>query len=341
MNDNLAIYNVANFSTSYSDPELSEKNQTTEALGISTNQPDFFSHGGFDNFYLHITEDSKFYKAHRPGKLLLTGLVQHPALIGARAKLSLPEETIFHTDTHGRLLALKQVHKQIFHSALGVRFRSVFERQDITSEIEHVAELEEELNTLKTQARSTSGISSTSLVSVAQWLRFHEVDVPQTADQAANLLDFFSVEAAKGRSNFCEVLASAAHSRYELTAEHRSTLWKVTNQLLDGNELLINHLMSVISWHGTQPSPNAIQPQTYDDLQWLLSQPETRAIARHYTEALGWYDAGMDAVSNIVLGRQVLLAAIMLDLRISLDNKTSEINIAGYKLYATANVEKS
>lgn len=341
MNDNLAIYNVTHFSTTYSDPELSEKNQTTEALGISTNQPDFFKQGGFENFYLHFTEDSQFYKAHRPGKLLLTGLVQHPAFIDVRARLSLPEETIFHVDTNGRIQALKQAHKQIFHSALGVRFRTVFERHDITNEIEQVADLEKQLNTLKTQTRTTWGISSTSLINVAQWLRFHEVDVPQTADQAANLLDFFNVEAAKGRSNFCEVFASAAHSRYELTTEHRSTIWKVTDQLLDGNELLINHLMNVISWHGTQPSPNAIQPQTYDDLKWLLSQPETRAIARQYTEALGWYDAGMDAVSNIVLGRQVLLAAIMLDLRINLDNKTPEINIAGYKLYSNAHVEKS
>jgi len=58
MTDNLAIYNATHFSTTYSDPELSEKNQTTEALGISTNQPDFFKQGGFENFYLHITEDS-------------------------------------------------------------------------------------------------------------------------------------------------------------------------------------------------------------------------------------------------------------------------------------------
>ncbi|MCP1445855.1 hypothetical protein J3D54_004987 [Pseudomonas sp. GGS8] len=341
MSDQSVIYNAANFDDTISNPENSEKSQTIKALDISTNQLDFFKQGGLDNFYIHIVEDSQFFKALRPGKLFLTSLVKHPAFVDIRAKLSLPEDTIFHADTNGRIQALNQVHKHIWDSALGVRLRTVFERHDITNEIDQVEELEKELHTLKTQARITWGISSTSLVSVGQWLRFHEVDVPQTADQAANLLEFFNTEKAIGRSNFCEVLASPAHSRYELTAEHRSTLWKVTDQLLDGNELLINHLMNEIPWIGIKPSTIAIQPGTYDDLLWMLSQPEVRAIARQYTEALGWHDAEADIVKSIVLDRQVLLAAIMLNLRIRLEDESTEINIAGYKLYSTANVEKN
>ncbi|MGF6129198.1 hypothetical protein QF019_004426 [Pseudomonas frederiksbergensis] len=283
---------------------------------------------------------SALHAVHHSSALVLSRMIRQPDFMNIRAEQLIPEQASFHVDQESRLYYVRE---DISSSALpGNASESVtnyfFARIDITPHINQLNGFAQDLELLAKMARMTGGfISSNNRIAVGQWLRFHNLPLPTDETSTKALIDLLNFAVMPDTENYWELLDAPADSPFALTQNTRAIIRDITAQLT-GNEMPLAEYFGaslVLENAGSDQQPHSLEYR----LQRLISDADLlEETGQSYIDALGWFADESGPKPSKQLINQLLVAAMLLDLDPDID--TANTTFAGFKLYASAHVQR-
>jgi hypothetical protein len=170
-------------------------------------------------------------------------------------------------------------------------------------------------------------------VNIDQWLKFHNLPVPQTLVQTQNLIGYFEFNPqVDSLGNFWELLDAEDHSLIVLSAEQCRAIRSVTTQLVGAGQKLLD----VLHRNTGQTSVTAENADGW--IVRVLSHDYARDLATAYLQKLQWLGSQPGEIpSNRGLAK-LLVTALLLDIDPSIGGNSVRKSIAGLQLYAPSNV---
>ncbi|MET1070681.1 MAG: hypothetical protein ABWY28_21980 [Pseudomonas prosekii] len=246
---------------------------------------------------IDLRPGSSLYNMHMPGSSLLRKLTDQPFI-----------------QQHSVRLFLKPLVESFVNSD-----GSLFIRGDHWEPITDIANSQPSsahtLKCLVEVAKRTGGlVSSTNKVEIAQWMKFHELNVPTHFDQNKNLLDFltFNLPTPDDMGNYWSQLLTTEPGGAVMTSDQQAAMRSATAKLLPRGKKLLDKLHEDVLHNRLARWDQAAQ-----SIKSLVSHPSSRMLARQYIDELGWYGANnnVDEPLNDADLEQLLVSAILLDLQ--------------------------
>lgn len=307
-------------------------------LDSQIGQPAFFSQNSTDNFVdisqviVEIVEDSHFEKNHRAASRLLQRLIMQPAFAGLSGPFGpSDEEWILVTDS-GVILQVPGTSpvSDVYISHV-----------DVTDVVTAIPTLNADIELLVKAAKLTGGIvSSIKHVLLVNWLRFHQLDVPKTAEHVENLITLLKLslpEPPKHGNYWGGISSETNETTLVITEDQRHIILHETSKLFHDAgkpvEPLINYLTDAILG-----GRSAAFLQEEPSLSWelLIETPVAKTFAQSCFDALH-----PQSVSTAPLPPEqrsgLLVAAIMLDFALGTADRNH--SFCSSNLYASHNVQ--
>lgn len=199
------------------------------------------------------------------------------------------------------------------------------------------SEYQPQLRCLAEMAKQTGGyIRDNNKAEVTQWLAFHDLTVPETMAQTENLLKYltFDIPTADHLGNYWAQLSVTTEGQIELRAEQQAAIRKLTTQFLPPQKQLLDKL-----YEDALNSPQVNADQAGDLIKSMLSHASSRALAKKYLDALGWYGSQPGETVDGEDLDQLLTTAILLELNPFIDSQSPRSPFGSFDLYAPAHVD--
>lgn len=165
------------------------------------------------------------------------------------------------------------------------------------------------------------------------WLRFHGLTVPETVEQAKKVLFFLEWEwpATDGLDNYWQQITGADQHSVVLTTEQYAHIRELTGRFFPDGEGVLQALYR----NGPPNPPMHIDEDSANEvLTAVLNQPYSKALAKRYIDALGWYGSADDETLHDADLAQMLVTVILIDLDPLLGNHERRNHVGTYDLYA-------
>lgn len=254
-----------------------------------------------------IIEDSEFEKSHRTVKTLLRRLVQQPALAGLFGPFGPSDEDCILITESGTVL----------HAEVTDEPGTYFSFEDVTDVTTSLSALKADIELLMKAAPLTGGIiSSTEYVPLANWLRFHQLEVPKTTEQVSNLITLLKLALPSpptygnywGTSNETnDATLAIAQDQHSIISQQIAL---VVNKDSARPEALINYLTDAIL--GDRPT-TSLQEHPSESWDLLVNTAQAKAFAQACFEALHPEGSTADNTLTPHQRSELLVAAIMVD----------------------------
>ncbi|MHC8334003.1 hypothetical protein [Pseudomonas sp. LB3P25] len=275
-----------------------------------------------DDFDVTLQVGSSLDKVYRPASMLLIEMLRSDAVQNMFAQERIEERHIVAVTSDGHMIVLgDQGDKDVAHyfttdAVMGPWFASLVDA-----------------------AKAAGGeIWADDVVGVLQWLRFHELDVPQNVAQIKNLLSFLEMEWPVGDhlSNYWEQLTGHDSSSVVLTDTQYAEIRALTATFVPMNESLLDTLFRNVepAFSGTVNWQSA-----NESIAYLVGHPSSKAYAKKYLKALGWYGANTGETVNEEELEQLLVTAILLDLDPGIGNVEQRNHVGTHDVFAAEYVD--
>ncbi|MBC3775528.1 hypothetical protein [Pseudomonas sp. SWRI99] len=171
-------------------------------------------------------------------------------------------------------------------------------------------------------------------ITMDQWFKFHEIDIPESNAKVRNLLALLNFDPqVQEPANYWEHFETDHRGLATLPEQEFPEIRKATNKLLPGKKLL--SALYNVTGNAAVSHDNAAQR-----IVEYVNYPVARALAQKYLKELGWFGANEgEEISEQVLP-QLLLTALLLDLDPSIESFCQRRKIAGFQLYAPTYVDR-
>ncbi|MET0774502.1 MAG: hypothetical protein ABWZ65_03310 [Pseudomonas mandelii] len=275
-----------------------------------------------DGFDLTLQPGSSLYQLYRPASLLLIEMLQSAAVQNMFERERIEERHIVAVTSEGRMIVLgsegdKDV-ARYFNTdpVMGPWFHSQVEA-----------------------ARAAGGeIWADDVVGVPQWLRFHELNVPNTVAQIKNLVSFLEMRLPAGDhlGNYWEYLTGHDSASVVLTAVQYAEIRALTARWVPPNQTLLDTLYqnALPTLSGTVNWQNA-----NESIAHLVRHPFSQAYAKKYLEGLDWYGAKTGETINEEELDQLLITAILLDLDPGIGNVDKRNHVGAHDVFGAHYVD--
>ncbi|WP_408596290.1 hypothetical protein [Pseudomonas sp. PLMAX] len=299
-----------------------EKNFITESLeGYVNDLPDVNAEFKLCNLLIPATPGSSLEIAQRAGQAKLNDLLNSDEFNRLNELSSLPESAIYVCNSN------KELHVMIDDTPMQI--------DDLLKENEI---LNRHLEELSEYAKNAGGfIYSSDEINVEQWIRFYGHPLPSTAQQLANLTDFFKKErpALSGTGNYYEILKDPEISATALSLVQREKIINTTAtyELSETGQLL----NSLVEQNKNSQVDLKVDPDRY--INEFMEGMIGMNLAQDCLEALDWYGTDSDEPSSHEDLRQLLIAAIILNIDPNIGEIESKGRVQGYELYQPANAD--
>ncbi|MFM9380342.1 hypothetical protein [Pseudomonas sp. UV AK001] len=194
------------------------------------------------------------------------------------------------------------------------------------------------LRSLVDAAKATGGeLRVTKSVSVAQWLRFHDMKLPERVGNSHRLLSFLRWRGSDPDKlgNYWEYIRGQDDDSVVFTDTHFKEIRALKSKLSPGREKLLGMLYKNVKL------PDA------EDIGWgnaneifskMLTHSSAQALAKKYVEALGCYGSNSSDTLEQADLSQLLMTAVLLDLFPGIGGKESRNHIGSYNIYQDSDV---
>ncbi|MGF6209035.1 hypothetical protein [Pseudomonas frederiksbergensis] len=270
-----------------------------------------------------------FDQVHRSASVYLSILTRHPDFLKIRTSQSIPAHAVYLVDESGRLY-----YSWPNVSTYNDLTTAFFSPKDITSLVTGIATVNGELKLLANMAKLSGGwITTGNKIVVSQWLRFHDLSLPATEQDAKGLIDllnFMILPEPPRFGNYWQLLDTPEDSPFRLTENNRAIIRKVNHSSSGGKTTLVahlgKHLPVEIKSAGLPTSPEYRLQRLIEITVGASEQGQA------YFDALGWFTDTTQPKPSPVLIEQLLIAAMLLDLDPALDSANT--TFAGFNLYS-------
>ncbi|WP_263216871.1 hypothetical protein [Pseudomonas atacamensis] len=273
------------------------------------------------NWYAHEIElqpGSSLYEIYNPGRLLLDQLLSTGPVIGALAREGASD--------HNGLVRITPEGKMEVRAVRGwvdlVAAQHFEFSQPTRSTLSLIADI----------AAVAGGYIWPDLdITLDQWFKFHEIDLPDTRARITNLIGLFRFSPqVKEPVNYWEHLQTNDQSLNGLSEEQLSNIRGATAKLMPRPRLLL-------ALYNITGQPEITHETAAQRLIDFVNYPVSLNLARSYIKELNWYGVNEgQAVSENIL-RQLLMTAILLDLDPSIGHRHL---INRRDLYSPDNIER-
>ncbi|MFJ2690473.1 hypothetical protein [Pseudomonas sp. NPDC087336] len=299
-----------------------EKKFITESLEEYVNNlPDANAEFKLSNLLIPTTPDSSLELAHRAGQAKFNELLKSDEFLSLEELSSLPERTTYVCNSN------KELHIIVDGTPMHI--------DDLLKENET---LNQHLDELSEYANNAGGfIYSCDQINVEQWIRFYGHPMPSTAQQLANLMDFFKKErpALSGTGKYYDILKDPEISPTALTLVQREKIKNTTTTFgLSDTGQLLNRLVEQNTYSQVDLKNDPAQ-FINDFMEGMIGSN----LAQDCLEALEWYGTDSDDSPCHEDLRQLLMAAIVVNIDPNIGEIESKGRVLGYALYQPANAD--
>lgn len=284
--------------------------------GVDTQQLDL------DNKPLVLRTGSSLHQAHTPAKVLLWEMLEFKSMIVVHSRYRTKETDEFCVTASGDVIVFVEQ-----------------EKHDISPWLDTDPNAIERIQLLTEFAKVTGGfVWDTDEVVLSQWLRFHDLYMPETIAQVKNLIAFLSLQLpdAEPLGSYWAQLLADDESAAVLTDEEIQRVRSLTARTVPKNGRLLEKLHAdsntTLPGQGDRQSAGRV-------IKELLNHPASQALAKKYVSELQWYGAGADENVSADELAQVLVTAVLVDLDTRAGRDTRRNHICGYDLYQPGNVD--
>ncbi|OJT49788.1 hypothetical protein BSZ28_20685 [Pseudomonas moraviensis] len=168
-------------------------------------------------------------------------------------------------------------------------------------------------------------------VTLDQWFKFHDIDLPDTKAKISNLIGLFKFSPeVREPVAFWDHFQSSEQSHHALSEEQFADIRGVTAKLMPKRKLLS-------ALHNVTGRADISHETAAQRLVEFVAYPVSLDLARSYIKELNWYGVndGQTLSENIL--RQLLMTAILLDLDPSIGHRHL---VERRDLYSPDNVER-
>lgn len=200
----------------------------------------------------------------------------------------------------------------------------------ITSVVHQNASAHATLKCLTDIAKQLGGlVASTNTAEIAQWMKFHDLNVPTSLERIINLKDFFDFKLpdVDALGNYWTQILSVHEGQAVLTIEQQASIRTLTKRFFPGNKRLLDKL-----YEDALNSPEVDWDQAGNLIKTLLAHPSSRTLAKRYVVELGWYGATPEEPMDNSDLDQLLITAVILDLNPDI-NEQSRSPFGTFELY--------
>ncbi|MDN3221510.1 hypothetical protein [Pseudomonas nunensis] len=316
-------FNPADDSELLKKSDLVERQNIVQALKNSiSGQPDQ-KDVYWEDCFIPMEPGSSFEQTLKPAAALLHNLIATPAFKSILQQRRVHIGAEIYVVVSGRIIAL-------FNGS----------NIDLTDLTRSDPDLESDLDTLIDLAEIVGGVVfQTDLVGIAQWLTFHEYELPEKVTHTKNLIKHLEFEYTPGpsRGDYWDLITGERDISIALSPAERDQIRSVTRQQMRGEGKLLDLLSQIALGHRAYTLKRL---NCNELLRELAAHPIARSWSKDYITVLDWYGANSgEAVSDLYLD-QVLMTAILLDLHPAVGEGEPRNHVAGYNLYAPENIEK-
>ena len=274
-------------------------------------------------YELEPIEGSSLYQIYNPGSVMFNELLRTSPVVSAISQEGIGDHNDLIRVTESGKLEVRHSSRWIDLIAEGYfeSSRSTLSTLDVLIDI----------------ARQAKGyIWPDSVVTLDQWLKFHDLELPKNIAEAQNLIDYFEFDpAVDDFGDYWGHLDSADGAAALLLEEQRDAIAQATRKILGSGRQLIDELCRVTGL------TFAAQENVAAGLVQLVRHDAAQAYAKKYIEELGWFGAKPgQQVSTEDLG-QVLITVMLVQLIKSVGSVHLRKSVGDMHLYAPHNVERS
>lgn len=253
-------------------------------------------------------EESQFNTSQLSARIVLRQLIRQPKFTALINALKLKSDNWTLVSKEGDIYQVHEVEKP------GGLY---LERINITEQVAADASLKADAELVAKSAVLTGGIvSSNERLPLANWLQFHQLNLPGTIDQAQNLIAFLelTLPSAPAHGNYWGVSRETGETALSIDDNQHSNIYQTTYKLMNKGDLrpepLINYLTKALLKDKT---PTFLRE--YPDLSWtlLIETDEAKAFAQSCFEALNLPHPANASPMSAEQRSRLLVAALMLD----------------------------
>ncbi|MBV4457950.1 hypothetical protein KVG96_08335 [Pseudomonas sp. COR58] len=204
------------------------------------------------------------------------------------------------------------------------------------------ADQDEDIDLIAQAAALAGGvISSSNVVPLVNWLKFHQLNVPKTVDDIKNLIALLTLELPPPppHGNYWGDTHQASEpelfideDQHSILHQHTSGLTKVNNT--SAREPLISYLSRALY---VKKTSTFLREYPRESWPLLLELPSIKQIAQSYIEELGLQTSSSETNLPVELCSRVLVSAIIKDFDLGTHDKNSAFRRT--LLYARSNVQ--
>lgn len=207
---------------------------------------------------------------------------------------------------------------------------------DIAPELEADPLDAPQLKALVEAARAVGGeLRVTQSISVAQWLRFHNLKLPERVGIAHRLLSFLrwnGLDIDK-LGNYWEHIHGHDDDSVVLTDTQCKQIRALKSALSPGREKLLGMLYKNVKLPSTE---DVGWENANEVLSKMVTHPTAQALAKSYVEALGHYGSNSSDTLEPVDLSQLLITVILLDLFPGISGKESRNHFGSFDIYQSS-----
>lgn len=278
----------------------------------------------WEELFITVTEGSSFEQALRPGAVMLQSMIDKPAFKEVLAYYSVHPDASFYVVDAGHIIAS--------HNGREIRLTAKTKLDpDLNDDLVAIADIAATIDRV---------VFFDNRLGVAQWITFHEYELPEDVKRIKNLIKHleFDYHPSPALGNYWEAITGSEDKALVLSADDRQTIRTLTAQHIGGRGKLLVDLCSIVLGNR---SKTANRLNCRELLHELGVHPYFKSWSESYLKALDWYvSKSGEPVSELNL-EQVLMTAIILDIYPDAGGDERRNHIAGYNLYAPENIEKS
>jgi hypothetical protein len=278
----------------------------------------------WEELFITVTEGSSFEQALRPGAVMLQSMVDKPAFKEVLAYYAVHPDASFYVVDAGHIIAS--------HNGREIRLTAKTKLDpDLNDDLVAIADIAATIDRV---------VFFDNRLGVAQWITFHEHELPEDVKRIKNLIKHleFDYHPSPALGNYWEAISGSEDKALVLSADDRQTIRTLTAQHIGGRGKLLVDLCSIAL--GSR-SKTVKRLNCRELLHVLGIHPYFKSWSESYLKALDWYGSKSgESVSELNL-EQVLMTAIILDIYPDAGGDERRNHIAGYNLYTPENIEKS
>ncbi|WLG53403.1 hypothetical protein [Pseudomonas sp. FP1742] len=278
----------------------------------------------WEELFITVTEGSSFEQALRPGAVMLRNMIDKPAFKEVLAYYAVHPDASFYVVDAGHIIAS--------HNGREIRLTAKTKLDpDLNDDLVAIADIAATIDRV---------VFFDNQLGVAQWITFHEYELPEDVKRIKNLIKHleFDYHPSPALGNYWEAITGSEDKALVLSADDRQTIRTLTAQHIGGRGKLLVDLCSIVLGNR---SKTANRLNCRELLHELGIHPYFKSWSENYLKALDWYGSKSgESVSELNL-EQALMTAIILDIYPDAGGDERRNHIAGYNLYAPENIEKS